>query len=127
MNIAFVCVLIAMLLPYVLTTIAKASSADYGGEANRDPRSWQDGLSGWRKRVHQAHLNGFEGFPPFASAVIIAHIAGAQQSRIDGLALIFIGARIAHAICYATDQARLRGLTWALAFLAVLGLFLSSF
>ena len=40
-------------------------------------------------------LNGFEAFPLFAAAVIVAQILQAPQARIDILALVFVAARVA--------------------------------
>ena len=40
MTIAFWCVLIAIFLPYVCTSIAKFGGEGYGGRANADPRAF---------------------------------------------------------------------------------------
>lgn len=121
MTTAYWCVLVAALLPYVFTAIAKTTGARFD---NRDPRTWQSRLTGLPARAHAAHLNSFEAFPFFAAAVIIAHLAQAPQARIDQLALAFIALRIGFGICYLANWATVRSLVWALGMACVIGLFL---
>lgn len=122
MTIALWCVLIAGLLPYVATGIAKAG-ADYD---NRDPRSWLARQHGYRRRAGAAAMNGFEALPLFAAAVLIAQLLHAPQSSVNLLAIGFIVARGLHLACYLADWAALRSLAWFLALLCVIGLFVIS-
>jgi uncharacterized MAPEG superfamily protein len=119
-TVAFWCVLAAGLMPYLLTGIAKASGRRYD---NRDPRRWQAALTGLPQRAHAAHLNSFEAFPLFAAAVLVAHVAGAEATRIDQLALAFVALRIGYAICYLADFAILRSLVWTAALACCVALF----
>jgi uncharacterized MAPEG superfamily protein len=111
MTIAFWCVAAAAALIYAATSLAK-----FGGrmppKANHAPREWLEKQQGWAKRAHWAQLNGFEVFPIFAAAVIIAQLAHAPQGRVDTLALSFIGFRVAYLILYLADVAHLRTLAW---------------
>lgn len=111
MNVAYLCVLASALFPYFLVAYAKASSR-YLKEGNQEPRRYAETLSGPRKRAYWAHLNAFEAFPPFAAAVIIASIAGVDQSTINNLSVAFIVCRAAHGILYIVDFARLRSAVW---------------
>jgi uncharacterized MAPEG superfamily protein len=120
MTTAYWCVLVAALLPFLFTGIAKFSGPGFN---NHTPRDFQDRLDGMRKRAHWAHLNSFEAFPPFAAAVIIAHQLGAAQGRVDGLAIGFIVARLAYGFLYMADLATLRSLAWVAALGCVVGLF----
>lgn len=110
MTIAFWCVLVAGLLPYVSTIAAKI-----GGERfdNRNPRDWLASQSGFRRRANAAQLNGFEAFPLFAAGVVIAHLAGAAPSRVDQLAIGFLVARALYTLFYFADMALLRSLAWS--------------
>lgn len=105
---AFWCVLIAGLLPYLATVAAKAGARF----DNRNPRAWLAQQSGYRARANAAQLNGFEAFPLFAAAVIVAHLTDAPQARVDTLAMVFIAARVAHLAFYLADLATLRSLAW---------------
>ena len=119
MTTAYWCVLVAGMLPYIATLTAKVGAA----YDNRDPRAWLATLTGWRARANAAQHNGFEAFPFFAAGVIIAHLAGAGQDRIDALALGFIAARVGHFATYLADLAPLRSVLWLAGLGCVLGLF----
>jgi uncharacterized MAPEG superfamily protein len=122
MTIAFWCVLVAGFLPYFGTLTAKI-----GGERfdNSNPRDWLNAQSGFRKRANAAQHNSFEAFPFFAAAVIIAHVAGAPQGRIDLFAVVFILARLFYIAFYVADMATLRSLAWFVGLGSVVALFLA--
>ena len=122
MTVAFWCVLVAGFLPYFGTLTAKI-----GGERfdNSNPRDWLDAQSGFRKRANAAQHNSFEAFPFFAAAVIIAHVAGAPQGRIDLFAVVFILARLFYIAFYVADMATLRSLAWFVGIGSVVALFLA--
>jgi len=109
MSIAYLCVLIAALLPLVFTGIAKFSGRGFD---NRAPRDFQSKLTGFAARAHWAHLNSLEAFPPFAAAVLVAVQRGAPQAGIDQYALAFILFRVLYGACYLANQATLRSLAW---------------
>lgn len=126
MTTAYWCVLAAALLPYAFTGLAKFGQGSATRYDNHAPREWLERLSGWRKRAHWAQLNAFEAFPPFAAAVIIAHLAGAAQTRVDDLAIAFVALRAAYGALYLLDHPRSRSLVWALAFACVILLFIAA-
>jgi len=108
MTIAFWCVLVAGLLPYVATAIAKSRP----GFDNANPRAWLANLDGFRARAVAAQLNSFEAFPFFATAVIVAYVRGASQGTIDMLAMAFIAIRIVYLALYLANLATLRTFVW---------------
>jgi uncharacterized MAPEG superfamily protein len=66
MSISYWCVLVAALLPYVWSYVAKSSGS--GRFDNRDPRGWLARQEA--PRVHRADAaqhNAFEAFGPFAA------------------------------------------------------------
>jgi uncharacterized MAPEG superfamily protein len=121
MFIAVLCVLLAMLQPFVLSVLARSATrkADY----LPSPREYNETLSGWHRRAHFAQLNAFEAFPPFAAAVILAWLAGVAPAHLNALAVLFVVFRIAHAAFYLTDRSSLRSLVWKLAMMSVVALF----
>lgn len=121
MTLAYYCVLVAGLLPYVATLVAKAGA--FSLKDNHNPREVLERRTGVRKRAHWAQLNGFEAFPFFAAAVLIAHARGAEQGTVDGLAVAFVGARVIYLLCYLADQASLRSLFWFAGFGSAIALF----
>lgn len=122
MTTGYWCVLAAALLPYVFTLLAKTGGRRYN---NYSPREFLEKQEGYRKRAHWAQLNGFEAFPPFAAAVIIAHLSGAAQSTIDMLAIAFIVLRIIYGALYLANLAPLRSLAWMAGLGVVIALFVS--
>jgi uncharacterized MAPEG superfamily protein len=110
MTTAYWCVLIAAFLPLLFVGIAKTSKRGYN---NKAPRVFEDNLQGYGQRAHWAHLNSFEAFPPFAAAVLIAHQVGANQERIDQLAIAYIVLRLLYGAAYIGNIGPLRSLLWA--------------
>src|SRR5262249_27777706 len=101
MTIALGCIFAAMVIPLVLVGYDKIGA---GGYDNRNPREFLGNLTGKFKRAANAQQNGYEAFAPFAAAVIVAHISGAEQSQADTLAVLFIIFRIFYSIFYVIDQ-----------------------
>ena len=127
MTLAYWCVLIALILPYVSTITAKAIGGGFSPKHNHDPRAMLDSLSGTARRAHNAQLNGFEVTPAFAAAVIIAHQIGvAGQAVIDQIAVVFIVSRVLYLLCYLLDWAALRSLVWFVGMGLIVSLFVLS-
>lgn len=127
MTVAFWCVLVAILLPFVCAAIAKFGSGKFNARHNHDPRTFLNGLEGLPKRAHAAQLNSFEILPAFAASVIIAHIAGnAQLVTIDVVAVLFVTSRLLFIIFYLADLAILRSVAWFVGLLLIIGLFVAS-
>ncbi|MGH6646539.1 MAPEG family protein [Aquabacterium sp.] len=116
MTIAKWTVLAAFMLPVLTVGMAKAATIKLGrrngGYDNNNPREWAGKLSGWHQRAHAAQINGFEGLPLFAAAVIFAQMAQADQARIDMLALAYIGIRVVYVAMYLANLGALRTLVW---------------
>ena len=127
MTIAYTCVLIAILLPYLLSYYMKQDHFRARDYDNNAPREQLARLEGSRKRALWACENSFEGLPGFIAAVIIAHLAGASQGVIDTLAVIYVLARIVYIVCYVTDRATARSAVWSIGFFAMIGLFVAAF
>ena len=120
------CVLAACLLPILTMGAAKASlsriSRREGGYDNANPREWEAKLTGWQGRAYSAQNNGFEALPLFIAGVLFAQVAGADQGRIDALALVFVASRLAYTWAYLSNHASLRSLIWAVGIAASIAL-----
>ena len=126
MTIAFWCVLVAAILPYVCFGIARNRGRGPRGERlrdNRHPRDFPNRIEGLAKRAWDAHLNAFKSLPGFAAAVIIAHLVHAPQNQIDFIASVWVLARVAHMAFYLTDKDKLRTSAELISLACVLGLF----
>ena len=119
MSIAYWCVLIAGLLPYAATMIAKSKQ----GFDNAQPREWLAKQEGFRARANAAQLNSFEAFPLFAAAVIIAQLRGAPADTVNTLAIVFVVARVAYIATYVANLAVLRSLVWLVGLVCAVAMF----
>jgi uncharacterized MAPEG superfamily protein len=123
-SVAYWCVLVAALLPYVWTVVAKSRGQRYD---NRDPRAWLARQDDPRvQRANAAQLNAFEAFPAFAAAVILANLADVANARIALLAVVFIIARVFHGVFYVTGIATARSLVWFVGLACVIALFVQA-
>jgi uncharacterized MAPEG superfamily protein len=123
MTLALWCLPVAGLLPYVATLIAKGGGRRFD---NRLPRAWLAEQEGYRARANAAQLNGFEAFPLFAVAVLVAHAVRGPDPVADALAALFVVARVAYLGAYLADQARLRSAVWFVGLGAAVAIFLSA-
>ena len=123
MKTALICVLIAGLMPYLWTVVAKVAGPRYD---NRNVRDWQARLEGLPKRAHAAHLNSFEAFPFFAAAVLAAIVAHADMHRVAMLSIAFVIARVVYGLVYLADIAVVRSLVWFAGLGCVIAIFISA-
>lgn len=118
MPLAYWCVLIAALMPLALAAYAKAGSGD-----NHHPRDTVAGLPDMKRRAYAAHQNGFESFPFFAVAVIVATTQGASISTVNILAALYIVLRGVHAVLYINDAASARSAAYTAGLLVNIAIF----
>jgi uncharacterized MAPEG superfamily protein len=120
MSVAYWCVVLAAVMPYVMVgltmTPSKAVPTRWGrGYDNSDPRRALEKLVGWRHRAQNAQANSFEAFPSFAAAVLMAQTLRGSSFAIDAWAAAFIGLRVLYSICYVANVPTARSTIWTLA------------
>ena len=109
MTTPFWCLLAACLIPYFLAPISGYFRVkQFGAMDNKNPRTQAAKLTGAGARAQAAQSNAWEALPVFASAVIVAHLAGADPGSSSTAALVFIAARIGHAGAYVADLDKAR-------------------
>lgn len=124
MNIPFLCVFLVFILNYLTKLpLGFAMAKAKGGYNNHEPREQQAALTGWGKRALGAHLNGFEVFPAFAAAVLMANIIHINDASITILSLTFLVSRVIYIILYLANLSTLRTLVWAIGFVCIIGIF----
>jgi uncharacterized MAPEG superfamily protein len=112
-----------LMLVLIIASIAPAKldgRREYDNANPRDPGFYRPGL---RARALGAHQNGYEAFPFFAAAVIVAEMHSAAQGMVNALAVAFLACRIVYALLYLGDRPSLRSLVWSLAMACNLALF----
>jgi len=128
MSIAYSCMLVVILLPYIWVAVAKFGR-DANGPVrynNHAPRMQQEKLEGWRRRAVWAQNNAFESMPGFLAAVLAAQHVGVDAVLVDNAAVAFVALRVAHGLLYLADWPRLRSTTWALGVAVVVYLFIAT-
>ena len=116
--VAYWCILIAVLLPYLWTVIAKGSGEKFN---NRDPRAWLARQENPRSRyANAAQLNSFENNPVMIAGVLMAQLAHVPESTIALCAVIYVIARILYGFFYISGLHYLRSLAWATGLVSVL-------
>lgn len=123
MTVALWSILVAGLLPYVATLVAKGGGRGFD---NRQPRAWLAEQEGYRARANAAQQNGFEAFPFFAVSVLVSHVVGGPDRVADGLAVLFVVARVGYLGAYLTDRATLRSILWFVGLGSAVGIFLTA-
>ena len=121
MTLAYACVLIVALLPYVWTVIAKRTAS--GRFDNRDPRQWLEKQENPRvRRANAAQKNAFEAFPAFAAGVVMAQLAGVDPRTIGAIAALFVVCRVLHGVFYVGNKSSMRSLVWFVGLACVVSL-----
>ncbi len=130
-TVAYWCVLIAAVLPFICAWMAKSKGfgkrRSQGGFDNHDPRAWLARQTGWQARANAAQANSFEALPFFIGAVIIGHQLGAHQALLDILAVLFVTLRGIYIAMYVAGIPAVRSAIWALALLVNVGILFSGY
>ncbi|HSV54970.1 MAG TPA: MAPEG family protein [Burkholderiaceae bacterium] len=130
-TVAYWCVLIAAMLPFVCAWLAKSKGFGKprreGGFDNHDPRGWLARQTDWPARANAAQANTFEALPFFIGAVIIAHQLGAAQTLLDILAVLFVTLRIIYIAMYVAGLPLIRSAIWSLALFVNVGILFAGY
>ena len=121
MTFAYACIVIAIIMPIILAGIAKK-----GSEIpidNNEPRDHIRHLKKRAKYAYGAEQNCYESFPPFAIAVLAAHLMDGTQLTIDILAGLYIFSRLMYVTFYLQGRGTLRSVTYIVGLIATISLF----
>lgn len=109
-------ILVACLLPYVFTIIAK-QVAGFKAKDNQNPRAFLDQATGLAARARAVEQNSFEGLPLFIAAILIAEYMVVPQFLVMTLGIAYLVLRVLYGICYLANWATLRSIIWILSLL----------
>ena len=116
-------ILIACLLPYVFTVIAK-KTAGFKGRDNQNPRDFLAKTTGLAARANAVQQNSFESLPLFIAAILMAEYMVVPQTVIMTFGIAYIVLRIVYGICYLANWSTLRSIVWTLSLLCPICLLL---
>ncbi|MBV7316499.1 MAPEG family protein [Shewanella sp. NIFS-20-20] len=123
MNVLIVCLLLAMVLPYLAKAPVAWAMAKDGGYDNAHPRAQQARLTGFGARAVAAHQNAFESLLLFAPAVLLVIATGSINQVAEIAAVVHILARVSYQVFYLTNWDKLRSTSWFVAIIATFWLF----
>lgn len=106
-------ILIACILPYVFTIIAKVAGG-FTLADNQNPREFLAKTTGFAARANAVQQNSFESLPLFIAAILIAEYMVIPQHLIMMLGIAYIVLRIIYGICYLANISTLRSIIWFL-------------
>ena len=109
-------ILIACLLPYVFTIIAK-KTAGFRAKDNQHPREFLAKTTGLAARANAAQQNSFESLPLFIAAILMAEYMVIPQ-------VVTMTFRVVYGICYLANWSTLRSIVWLLSLLCPICLLL---
>lgn len=123
------CLAIISVLPVVLALASIPFRFSQQSKVDlNNPRAQAQTLTGAGERVVYAQKNAWEALLLFTAALFIAFANNVPESAIYQSALIFVLARIAHAIVYLLDWGIVRFLAFGVSFACILHiLFVSLF
>ena len=121
MTFAYVCIVIALIMPIILAGIAKK---EFGLPINNnDPRDHIRHLKERAKFAYGAEQNCYESFPPFAIAVLVAHLTDSAQLTIDMLAGLYVFSRLMYIVFYLQGKGTLRSTAFMVGLISTISLF----
>ncbi len=124
MTTPFWCLFIGCLIPYVLAPVAAYyKTRQFGNLDNKNPRVQTAALEGAGARASAAQSNAWESLAIFTAAVLVNHAKGGDPGTSATLALVWVGARILHAIFYISDIDKARSGIFMVGVGCAIGLF----
>jgi uncharacterized MAPEG superfamily protein len=95
---------VGCLIPFVLAGVGGYfKSRQFGSLDNKNPRAQTAALEGPGARAAAAQSNAWEALAVFTAAVFVNHATGGDAGTSGTLAMVWVAARILHAIFYVAD------------------------
>lgn len=124
MTTALWCLFATALIPTLLAfTGGFLRHKELGKADNKNPRLQYAQATGIVSRAFAAQQNAWEALILFSAALLASYIAGVPQEKLASIALIFVVARVFHAIFYLADKDALRSLAYLVALGSVICVF----
>jgi uncharacterized MAPEG superfamily protein len=83
-------------------------------------RDTAPGVPPWIERAERALRNHQENLPLFVITVVVGHLANIHDDVTRGTAVVFVSARVLHAVCYWLGLTPWRSVVFGVALLAQL-------
>lgn len=124
MSLLILVLFIGAVLPIALSWVSGYYRAQqFGSIDNKHPRTQSAGLEGTGARAVAAQKNAWEALAVFTAAVVAHTVKGGNAEAASILAVVWLGARIAHAVFYLANLDVLRSLVFLLGLGCAVALF----
>lgn len=124
MTTALWCLFITAMIPSLLAfTGGYLRHKELGKADNKNPRLQYAQATGAASRAFAAQQNAWEALILLAAALLAASIAGVPQAELATVAIVFVVARVLHAVFYLADKDMLRSLAYLVALVSVIYIF----
>ncbi len=118
------CLFVVAMIPYILAfTGGYFRHQQFGLIDNKHPRQQIAQLEGVGARAYAAQQNAWEALLVFAAALFVANAAGVPAEKTATLSVVFVIARILHAVLYLANLDALRSLAFLLGWGSAICLF----
>lgn len=117
-----------MFMPLILAMASiLPRTAQFGKPDYENPRAQADDLTGVGHRIVAAQSNAWEALALFIAALAICSLAGLSFSAIAYPTVLFVGARISHAVFYIAGKGILRFLSFVASMVALIWILVLAF
>ncbi len=109
MRLAFVCLALVLLLPYLLASYgAWYRKKSLGSVDNENPRAQATRLDAYGARIYASQQNAWEAATLFSASLLAALLAGVPADHVLIPCLLFLALRIVHPLAYLAGWSTLR-------------------
>jgi uncharacterized MAPEG superfamily protein len=120
MDTLLICLSIAIVLPIVLAVASlKYRISQFGKPDLKTPRIQASQLEGAGHRIVAAQQNAWEALIMYTSTLVLMQLSNVAPATIATASIIFIAARVSHAVFYIADMAPLRFISFITGFGAI--------
>ena len=107
-------ILVAVLLPYIWSSLAAYYKYKMDGKIDvNTPREQSARLDGAGKRANAAQSNAWEALGVYSACFLTAVVAGVEADQIKLLAILWVVFRVLHGASYVADIAKIRMFSFA--------------
>lgn len=106
--------LVACLLPYAFTMIAKMTAGFSFKTDNQSPRDFLAKATGVAARANAVQQNSFESLPFFLASMLMAEYLVLPEGVIIKLGITYLVLRVLYGLAYLANWGSLRTILWTL-------------
>ena len=113
LNTIIIIIMVACLLPYVFSIIARISSG-YDSKLHDNPREHVNKAQGLAARANAVQKNSFEGLSLFLTAILLSDYLVIPDHLVIQIGIAYLVLRIIYGMCYLMNLKALRSIIWLL-------------